>query len=36
MKLTGSKGLPKPDVAINIIEYWKIKNEFALCHVKIK
>ena len=32
MKLTGSKGLPKPDVAINIIEYWKIKNEVALCH----
>jgi len=32
MKLTGSNGLPKPDVAIDIVEYWGIKNEVALCH----
>ncbi|TXE15519.1 hypothetical protein ES731_15300 [Psychroflexus gondwanensis] len=32
MKLTGSNGLPKPDVAIDIVKYWKIKNEVALCH----
>ena len=31
-KLTGSKGLPDPDVALNIIDYWGIKNEVALCH----
>ncbi len=32
MKLTGSNGLPNPDVALNIIDYWSIKNEVALCH----
>lgn len=31
-KLTGSKGLPNPDVALNITDYWEIKNEVALCH----
>ena len=31
-KLTGSKGLPKPDVSVNIKEYWKVRNEAALCH----
>jgi N-acetylglucosamine malate deacetylase 2 len=31
-KLTGSVGLPKPDIVLNIIDYWKIKNEVALCH----
>lgn len=32
MKLTGSSGLPKPDVALNIMKYWGIKNGVALCH----
>lgn len=31
-KLTGSGGLPEPDVSVNIKEYWKIKNEAARCH----
>lgn len=31
-KLTGSTGLPKPDVAVDIRKYWKIKNEAAKCH----
>ena len=31
-KLTGSAGLPNPDVAIDIRDYWKIKNEAARCH----
>ncbi len=31
-KLTGSNGLPEPDVAFNITEYWSIKNQVALCH----
>lgn len=30
--LTGSKGLPNPDVALNITDYWRIKNAVALCH----
>lgn len=32
MKITGSNGLPRPDVAIDIIKYWNIKNEVAFCH----
>lgn len=31
-KLTGSDGLPVPDVAVDIKRYWKIKNEAARCH----
>jgi len=31
-KLTGSTGLPNPDLAIDIRKYWKIKNEAAKCH----
>jgi N-acetylglucosamine malate deacetylase 2 len=31
-KLTGSNGLPKPDVAVDIRKYWKVKNEAARCH----
>lgn len=31
-KLTGSKGLPKPDVSVNIGKYWNVKNEAASCH----
>ena len=31
-KLTGNEGLPKPDVALNITDYWGIKNDVALCH----
>ncbi|WP_299275936.1 PIG-L family deacetylase [uncultured Psychroserpens sp.] len=31
-KLTNSEGLPNPDVALNIADYWKIKNDVALCH----
>jgi N-acetylglucosamine malate deacetylase 2 len=31
-KLTGSDGLPKPDVAVDIRKYWKVKNEAAGCH----
>jgi len=30
--LTGSEGLPKPDVSVNIEKYWNIKNEAARCH----
>jgi len=26
------KGLPKPDVSVNIEKYWNIKNEAARCH----
>jgi N-acetylglucosamine malate deacetylase 2 len=32
-KLTGSNGLPKPDVAVDIRNYWKVKNEAARCHL---
>jgi len=32
MSLTGSKGLPRPDVSIDITKFWNIKNEVALCH----
>jgi LmbE family N-acetylglucosaminyl deacetylase len=31
-KLTGSEGLPKPEVSVNIEKYWNIKNEAARCH----
>lgn len=31
-KLTGSNGLPKPDVSVNIKNYWKVKNEAAQCY----
>jgi N-acetylglucosamine malate deacetylase 2 len=31
-KLTGSDGLPKPDVSIDIRKYWPVKNEAAKCH----
>jgi N-acetylglucosamine malate deacetylase 2 len=31
-KLTGSNGLPKPDVSVDIKEYWNAKNEAAKCH----
>jgi len=31
-KLTGSKGLPQPDISVNIEKYWKVKNEAASCH----
>lgn len=31
-KITNSNGLPNPDVALNIENYWEIKNEVALCH----
>lgn len=30
--LTGSSGLPKPDVSIDITKYWKAKNEAGRCH----
>jgi N-acetylglucosamine malate deacetylase 2 len=30
--LTGSNGLPKPDVTVDIRKYWKAKNEAAMCH----
>jgi N-acetylglucosamine malate deacetylase 2 len=32
-KLTGSNGLPKPDAAVDIRKYWKVKNEAARCHL---
>jgi len=32
IKLTGSKGLPRPDFSVNIKEYWSVKNEAAHCH----
>lgn len=31
-KLTRSKGLPKPDVKLDIQNYWDIKNKAAHCH----
>lgn len=31
-QLTGSEGLPEPDVSLNILPYWPLKNEAALCH----
>lgn len=31
-ELTGSKGLPDPDVSIDITDYWSVKNDMALCH----
>lgn len=31
-KLTGSKGLPKPDVKLDIQNYWDVKNKAAQCH----
>ncbi len=31
-KLTGSKGLPRPDIAVDLEKYWDIKNEAAQCH----
>ena len=31
-ELTGSAGLPSPDVAIDIKEYWPVKNKAANCH----
>ena len=31
-RLTGSDGLPAPDVAVDIRRYWKTKNEAARCH----
>ncbi len=31
-RLTGSDGLPAPDIAVDIRQYWKIKNEAAKCH----
>lgn len=31
-RLTGSEGLPAPDVAVDIREYWPAKNSAALCH----
>lgn len=31
-KLTGSKGLPDPDVAVDIKPYWQAKSEAAKCH----
>ncbi len=31
-KLTGSNGLPKPDVSVDIKGYWKVKNEAAKCY----
>ncbi|MEE4178771.1 MAG: PIG-L deacetylase family protein [Bacteroides sp.] len=32
IELTGSMGLPDPDVSVDIRKYWKIKNEAAQCH----
>lgn len=32
-KVTGSDGLPAPDIAVDIRKYWKIKNEAARCHL---
>lgn len=31
-KLTGSDGLPEPEVALNIEDYWPVKSEVAQCH----
>jgi N-acetylglucosamine malate deacetylase 2 len=31
-RLTGSNGLPNPDVSVNIINYWNVKNEAAQCY----
>lgn len=31
-KITGSKGMPKPDVSIDIGKYWEIKNDAGHCH----
>lgn len=31
-RLTGSEGLPRPDIAVDIRKYWKVKNEAARCH----
>ncbi|MDX9774290.1 MAG: PIG-L deacetylase family protein [Bacteroidales bacterium] len=31
-RLTGSDGLPAPDIAVDIRKYWKIKNEAGRCH----
>jgi len=31
-RLTGSNGLPKPDVAVDIKKYWEIKNAAGRCH----
>jgi len=31
-KLTGSSGLPAPDFALDIRQYWPDKNQAALCH----
>ena len=31
-RLTGSDGLPAPDIAVDIRQYWNIKNEAAKCH----
>ncbi len=31
-KLTGSEGLPNPDISVNIEKYWHIKDEAARCH----
>lgn len=30
--LTGSKGLPEPDYALDIRKYWELKNDAARCH----
>lgn len=31
-KLTGSEGLPAPDIAVDLRKYWKTKNKAAMCH----
>lgn len=31
-KMTGSKGLPAPDFALDIRQFWPAKNQAALCH----
>ncbi|MEM9834707.1 MAG: PIG-L deacetylase family protein [Bacteroidota bacterium] len=31
-RLTGSNGLPKPDVSVDIRNYWNVKNHAARCH----
>ena len=31
-RLTGSDGLPAPDIAVDIRKYWKTKNQAARCH----
>lgn len=31
-KLTGSDGLPKPTISVNIKDYWDVKNKAAECH----